>query len=1315
MRTEKKSSGQNIAGKTEPRPISIRTYAWALGCIWTFIVFGSLLWEVHHTRQGILDLARSQARVAYEKDVVYRRWNASFGGVYVPVTDKSSPNPYLHIPDRDIATPSGVTLTLMNPAYMTRQVHELAAEVYGVQGHITSLSPVRPSNAPDPWEKKALEAFQNGAKEISSVEQIHGEPYLRLMRPLFTEQGCLKCHAAQGYKVGDIRGGISVSLPMASLLAVQRSRISTLWVEHVFFWLCGMTGLIFAMWRIGLYINEREVAKEALQQSAEVLKATLEATADGILVVSEKDEVISCNARFSEMWRIPKDLMATRKDTKLLEHVLPQLEEPEVFLSKIRALYASSDEIFDILKFKDGRFFERFSSPLIQHGKLAGRVWSYRDVTSQKTAEESLRTSEENYKNLFENASEAIFVAQGGKLVFFNPVTSSMIGCSAEELLSKPFVEFIHPDDRAIVSERHARRLKGEELPTRYSFRIVRRDGQVRWVELNTIVIKWKDEAATLNFLTDMTDRKNAEEAALAYAERFRVFFSSVNDAIFVHPLVTGGFAPFIEVNDIACQRYGYTREEFLRLTAEDITRQADAVAHAAPDHRQKLLEKGQLVFETVHIKKSGEEFPVEINSNVVEQFGRPVILAVVRDITERKRAEEARSLNESRVETLLKLNQMSDATLQQIASFAMEEAVRLTQSTIGYLAFMNEEETVLTMHAWSRLAMQECRIEDKPTEFLVEAAGIWGEAVRQRRPVIINDYDAHNPLKRGTPAGHVKLIRHMSVPAFDGDRIVVVAGVGNKATDYGAADIRQLTLLMTGMWRIVQRKRAEEALRESQERFQELAELLPETVFEMDVDGKLTFVNKNAPTHFGYTREEFEQGLNGFDLLSPEERPRAVENAQRLINGGRIGRDEYKALRKDGSTFPAILHSSVKFCDGKPAGFRGIVIDITETKRLEAQLRQAHKMEAIGTLAGGIAHDFNNLLQAVLGYSDLLLFKKTEGQKGYQELLEINRAAKRGSDLTRQLLTFSRKMEPKLEALDLNRIVEGVRKLLERTIPKMIEIELHLTEDLYVVNADASQMEQVLMNLAVNARDAMPKGGTLTIETRNVSVDNDFRCSRPELNPGNYVRLAVKDTGEGMDKTTLGHIFDPFFTTKEVGKGTGLGLAVVYGIVKSHHGHINCVSKAGEGTLFEIYLPAAEQLGKTSEVSGPAKELRGGDETILLVDDDGAVRDLGMSILRNFGYTVIGVPDGESALQFFRDKRDDIDLVILDLIMPGMGGKRCLRELLELDPSVRVIVASGYLADGESTRIDETWASAFIDKPYDLEQMLQVVREALN
>ncbi|HBD10250.1 MAG TPA: hypothetical protein DCZ69_18525, partial [Syntrophobacteraceae bacterium] len=474
-------------------------------------------------------------------------------------------------------------------------------------------------------------------------------------------------------------------------------------------------------------------------------------------------------------------------------------------------------------------------------------------------------------------------------------------------------------------------------------------------------------------------------------------------------------------------------------------------------------------------------------------------------------------------------------------------------------------------------------------------------------------------------------------------------------------------------------------------------------------------FVNRNAFGHFGLSQDDFERGMNGFDMIAPEDRPRAIENSIRVMRGEKLGLNEYLALKRDGSTFPVIMHSTAKYLDGKPVGIRGIVIDITETKKLEAQLRQAHKMEAVGTLAGGIAHDFNNLLQAVQGYAELLLLKGREGDVGYRELQEISRAAKRGGELTRQLLMFSRKMESTLQPVDLNRVVEELRMLLERTIPKMIEIELRLTGNLHAVSADISQIEQVLMNLAVNARDAMPDGGKLTIETRNAIADEEVRRSQPELTPGNYVALAVADTGQGMDKTTLEHVFDPFFTTKEVGKGTGLGLAMVYGIVKNHRGYITCVSKPGEGTRFEIYLPAIAGTQATPPVDARETELRGGSETVLLVDDDDSVRALGAELLQMFGYSVISANDGESALQVYGETRGGIDLVILDLIMPGIGGTQCLERLLEMDPRVRVVVASGYSIGGQIERVAEIGARAFIHKPYDVDEMLMTVRGVLD
>ena len=385
------------------------------------------------------------------------------------------------------------------------------------------------------------------------------------------------------------------------------------------------------------------------------------------------------------------------------------------------------------------------------------------------------------------------------------------------------------------------------------------------------------------------------------------------------------------------------------------------------------------------------------------------------------------------------------------------------------------------------------------------------------------------------------------------------------------------------------------------------------------------------------------------------------------------------------------------------------------ERERIQAQFRQAQKMEAVGTLAGGIAHDFNNLLQAVQGYAQLLQLKKGKEESGQREISQIIRAAERGADLTRKLLTFSRKVESELRPIELNYEVESVRLLLERTIPKMIQMEFHLAEDLNIVNADPGQVEQILMNLAVNSKDAMPEGGRFTVETANVSLDENYCMMHPQVRPGEYVQLTVSDNGHGMSGETLEHIFEPFYTTKETGKGTGLGLATVYGIVKCHNGHITCYSELDEGTTFKIYFPAVKSRDKIIRPQAEPVALRGGTEIILLVDDEEAIRFLGTEILEEVGYTVLTATDGESALQLYREKHPRISLVILDLIMPGMGGKRCLVELLEVDPEARVVIASGYSPDGPTREILKNGAKGFVSKPYDLRQMLNVVRQVLD
>ena len=380
----------------------------------------------------------------------------------------------------------------------------------------------------------------------------------------------------------------------------------------------------------------------------------------------------------------------------------------------------------------------------------------------------------------------------------------------------------------------------------------------------------------------------------------------------------------------------------------------------------------------------------------------------------------------------------------------------------------------------------------------------------------------------------------------------------------------------------------------------------------------------------------------------------------------------------------------------------------------LQRQLVQAQKMEAVGTLAGGIAHDFNNLLQVVLGYSELLLATTSPKDRNYHDLLEIQRAGRSGADLVRGLLTLSRKVEPKTTLLDLNGQMRNAEKLLKRTLPKMIDIKLDLSDDLAEIQGDATQIDQVFMNLALNARDAMPDGGQLTVATRNIDIDEDYAAGHFGSKPGKYVLLSVSDTGCGMHRETVEHIFEPFFTTKETGKGTGLGLAMVYGIMQLHGGHVQCYSEPGKGTVFKLYFPAAASDSEAPE-EVPAVKPRGGTETILLVDDEESIRSLGEKILRQAGYTVLTASDGIEAVEIYRAQGAEIAIVILDLIMPRMGGGQCLVELRKICNQVRVVVASGYSANGEIKEILAKGAGGFVGKPFQAGQLLAEVRRLLD
>ena len=514
------------------------------------------------------------------------------------------------------------------------------------------------------------------------------------------------------------------------------------------------------------------------------------------------------------------------------------------------------------------------------------------------------------------------------------------------------------------------------------------------------------------------------------------------------------------------------------------------------------------------------------------------------------------------------------------------------------------------------------------------------------------------------------------------------------------------------------ERKTAEKLLRDSEAHLRQIIDLVPHLIYVKDEDGKFLLVNRTAAEAHGFSVESL-VGKSSLEIaLDPEEARRFNEEDLAVIATNRpqhINDDSFTDYLGRAMSLQTIKIPFTVSGSDSPAVL-GISIDVTATKELEGRLRQARKMEAIGTLSSGIAHDFNNILQAISGYVQLVLTRDDLDRESRRHLDQVERAAMRASDLVKRLLTFGRKVEPELKEVLLNRKIIQTLNMLERTIPKMIRIETILADDLLTIKADSSQMEMVLMNLVANARDAMPEGGKLLVETRNIVLDDEFCSLHPEVGPGQYVLLKVGDTGHGMSPETLEHIFEPFFTTKEIGAGTGLGMSTVYGVVSGHGGAIVCHSRVGQGSEFKIYLPALEppaRGGVAVEKEQSGKFM--GHEVVLLVDDEESILDIGRSILERHGYKAHTVNSGEKALELYAQKGRDIDLVILDLGMPGMGGRRCLEKLLALDPSAKVIIASGYSHDDRSVNSLASKARRIVNKPYSLTNLLVAIRAVLD
>jgi PAS domain S-box-containing protein len=519
----------------------------------------------------------------------------------------------------------------------------------------------------------------------------------------------------------------------------------------------------------------------------------------------------------------------------------------------------------------------------------------------------------------------------------------------------------------------------------------------------------------------------------------------------------------------------------------------------------------------------------------------------------------------------------------------------------------------------------------------------------------------------------------------------------------------------------ITKRKVVEDRAQENKALFETFMNNLPALAYMKDMAGRYLYCNQTCQSTYKKPLTDIIGKTD--DEIWPEKIAATIKSNDNIVMSEGEAINIVETYETESETRHHLVSKFPIHKNGMPSIIAGVAIDITdriraeeEKEQLELQLTQAQKMEAIGTLAGGIAHDFNNILQAISGYAQLMLLDKNVQDPEVMQLQEIVRAARNASDLTRQLLTFSRKVDSRLKPTQLNHEVLSIKNVLARTLPKMISIDLQLATDLKEIQCDRTQIGQVLMNLGINASHAMPEGGRLLFSTANVQLDDAFCRNNLGAKPGSYNLLTVADTGSGMDEETLNRIYEPFFTTKKVGQGTGLGLAIVYGIIKNHGGYILCHSALGQGTEFKIFLPTASSRGtEPRESLHRIPDLLKGNETVLLVDDDHTIINFSRDLLTRFGYQIKTACSGEEALKLFKYEHQSIDLVILDVNMPGMGGPRCLTKLRKINPDTKVLIASGYSPNASLRKTLDAGACGFIGKPYQIADLLKKARDVIE
>jgi two-component system cell cycle sensor histidine kinase/response regulator CckA len=1022
-------------------------------------------------------------------------------------------------------------------------------------------------------------------------------------------------------------------------------------------------------------ITARKAAETALAKSRAEFEAIFNAIADAIIFADSEQRIVLANPVVKTMFGYePEELMGRSSEVVYANQADFEAVRDKYYATGMPGKPARVEITY---RRKDGTLVsaESLASQVRDaQGHILGAVGIHRDITARKVAEAALQESQRQtamLADLLEKSSQPFGVGfLDGRMGMFNEAFRQLLGYGQEEFSGLNWVKDLTPPEWREQLTARLEELRRTGQPVRFEKEYLRKDGTRVPVEI-FVHVRRDDQGRPLHyyaFVTDITARKRAEAALQESEERYRSLFE-MNHAVML--LIDSQTGAIVDANPAACSFYGYSQA---KLTAMKVTDFNTLPPEQVFEAMQKARDDQQGRFQFRHRLADGETRDVEVFSGPIRIKGQDLLFSIIHDITDRKKAEEGLKQERQRLFALL-------------------------EELPGSIFLQGEDCTV-------RFANRRCR-------------EIFGDTKNQACYEVFHERQA--PCA-GCPSSTI-----IETQTFQEFEKTIADGRTFQIYKYPFRDIDGSPCVLSLGLDITARKQTELALRESEEKFLQLAENLDDAILLASADlQRVYYISPAFERIWGRSCASlYQEPRSWFESVVSEDRQKVNVTLKKLVAGKLpvAAFPEFRINLPDGTVrwiltrfFPINNEA------GEVYRIAGIATDITSRKEVETvlhwrqeHLQQAAKMEAVGRLAGGVAHDFNNLLTVMTGYGELLLTDLGEPDPGRQHVQAILKAADQATVVTRQLLAFSRKQVLQPQTFNLNELVASLVDLLKRLIDENIEISMALEPELGAVKADPSHMEQVVMNLAINALDAMPEGGVLIIETANVQLTPDDVRRHPDISPGSYVMLAVRDTGIGMRPEILSHIFEPFFTTKERGKGTGLGLSTAYGIIKQSGGHILAESIHGQGSCFRIYLPRAPKAKKPTAFATPALADVRGPHIILLVEDEPEVRHVVQSMLALKGYVVLTASDGQEALKIGQSHKGPIHLLLTDVAMPVMGGRELAERLTSSHREMKVLFMSGHTEDGIVRRGIRESAINFIQKPFRADRLLRKVEKLLR